>query len=277
MELEILYVCEKEYKPVSENFIQSELHTHDHTEISIILAGESHYVIDGNSYVLKPGQLVFFNPGVSHSVEVAKQNVYRDFHIGFNANLKELGASHRTFEHGFTILNYQHERKKILEICKALTYESAHQKTECKLMIESLIMQLYVLICRLLTVESKCHNEQTLGLNYPDKKKVVNFITHYINENYMHEISLEMFAKDIYLSQVYISKIFKEETGHSPIHYLIEKRLSTAKQLLETETLPIKTISSKVGYEDAYHFSKLFKKYYGYPPSDIRRKQLAKS
>lgn len=273
MKLEILYVCENEYKPVTDIFCQSNTHVHDHIELSIILSGEAHYVINDKSYVMKAGEMVLFNPSVSHSVQILPQVNYRDLHIGLNGTLADFEIDEKTFSDGFVIINYQDEKKKILEICKNLCYETTHCKLESKLMIEALIMQLFILLSRLLTTETNYQTEHTTSLGYPDKKKVVDFITTYINENYMNEISLEMFAKDMYLSQVYISKIFKEETGHSPIHFLIKKRLSTAKRLLETENLPIKIISSKVGYEDAYHFSKLFKKYYGFPPSQIKRKK----
>ena len=271
MELEILYVSENQYKPLTDNLTQSNTHVHDHTEVSIILSGEAHYTINDTPFTLKAGELIVFNPGISHSVEIPPQASFRDLHIGINHVLKDLGATHSAFNDGFALIHFHEEKKKIFEICKELSFEATHCKTESKLMIEALVMQLYVLLLRILTVETNFQTEHTASLGYPDKRKVVDFITNYINENYMNEISLEMFAKDIYLSQVYISKIFKEETGHSPIHYLIKKRLSTAKKMLETENLPIKVISSKVGYEDAYHFSKLFKKYYGYPPSDIKR------
>ena len=76
----------------------------------------------------------------------------------------------------------------------------------------------------------------------------------------------------MYLSPFYISKIFKSEMGESPIHYLIRVRMEKAKALLESgASLSIGEIAEKVGYEDAYHFSKLFKKTYGVSPSKMRK------
>jgi AraC-like DNA-binding protein len=71
---------------------------------------------------------------------------------------------------------------------------------------------------------------------------------------------------------VYISKIFKEETGDSPINYLIKIRLEKASFLLKkNKEISIKEISKLVGYEDAYYFSKLFKKYYDISPVQFKR------
>ena len=75
----------------------------------------------------------------------------------------------------------------------------------------------------------------------------------------------------MYLSPVYISKIFKEKTGDSPINYLIQIRLGKAKEMLEENRGSIRTIAAQVGYDDVYHFSKLFKKYYGVSPLYYRK------
>ena len=84
---------------------------------------------------------------------------------------------------------------------------------------------------------------------------------------------MEQLAHNMYLSPVYISKIFKEETGESPINYLIKIRLEKAKDiLLKDVNSSIKNIANQVGYEDAYHFSKLFKKYYGISPLHYRKR-----
>ena len=105
-----------------------------------------------------------------------------------------------------------------------------------------------------------------------NKSYAVKKIINYLNENYEHKISLDQIAHNMYLSPVYISKIFKEETGESPINYLIKIRLEKARDILEhSEDGSIKNIATEVGYDDVYHFSKLFKKYYGISPQNYRK------
>ncbi len=107
------------------------------------------------------------------------------------------------------------------------------------------------------------------------KSYVVNQIVTYLDTHYSEKISLDRIAQNMYLSPVYISKIFKEETGESPINYLIKIRLEKAKDMLSSPTPnSIKKIANDVGYEDAYHFSKLFKKYYGISPLYYRKRLL---
>lgn len=89
---------------------------------------------------------------------------------------------------------------------------------------------------------------------------------------YAEKISLDQIAENMYLSPFYISKIFKSETGDTPIRHLINIRLERAKEILEKgECNSIQEVAAKAGYEDAYHFSKLFKKKYNVPPSKVKQ------
>ncbi len=103
------------------------------------------------------------------------------------------------------------------------------------------------------------------------KKYVVEQIVSYFEDHYAEKISLDQIAENMYLSPFYISKIFKSETGDTPIRFLIDIRLERAKELLESgEYTSIQEVAAKVGYDDVYHFSKLFKKKYAVPPSKIK-------
>lgn len=100
-----------------------------------------------------------------------------------------------------------------------------------------------------------------------NKKYVIRRIMDYMENHYQEKISLDQIAANMYLSSYYISKLFKSETGDTPINYLISLRMKKARDLLEeTPERPVQEIAAAVGYEDAYHFSKQFKKYYGMPP-----------
>lgn len=76
----------------------------------------------------------------------------------------------------------------------------------------------------------------------------------------------------MYLSPFYISKIFKSETGDPPINYLIKSSIGKSQRTLESGRIgSVQTVAGEaVGYDDAYHFSKLFKKHFGVSPSQIK-------
>ena len=105
-----------------------------------------------------------------------------------------------------------------------------------------------------------------------NKKYVVEQIVSYFEDHYAEKISLDTIAENMYLSPFYISKIFKSETGEAPIRHLINIRLQKALELLQKEGYTnIKEVAAAVGYDDAYHFSKLFKKAYDVTPMEYRK------
>ena len=66
-------------------------------------------------------------------------------------------------------------------------------------------------------------------------------------------------------------ELFKSATGDTPLNWIIRARMQRAGELLETSTLQVKEVDWKVGYEDPFYFSRLFKSVHGVPPSQDRR------
>lgn len=67
-------------------------------------------------------------------------------------------------------------------------------------------------------------------------------------------------------------KLFKKEMHLSPRQYLLMLRMSHASQLLRHSRLSIDTIAGRCGFADRYHFSKAFRKEFGIPPGEYRKK-----
>lgn len=83
-------------------------------------------------------------------------------------------------------------------------------------------------------------------------------------------LQLEMLAKKLNMSVSNLCHLFKQETGVSPIHYAMERRLEKALILLADLHCPIEEIAAKTGFSNRYHFSKAFKAHYGIPPVQMR-------
>lgn len=64
---------------------------------------------------------------------------------------------------------------------------------------------------------------------------------------------------------------FRQATGTSLHDYIIQLRMHRARELLAETDLPIKTISSRLGYRDVYYFSRQFATETGVPPARYRR------
>jgi two-component system response regulator YesN len=92
----------------------------------------------------------------------------------------------------------------------------------------------------------------------------------YIERNLSKELSLEEVADMLGLNASYFSQLFKQMTGETFVHYRIKRRMELAKKLLAAPHHKITDVSYEVGYADHPHFTKTFKKFTGYTPSEYR-------
>ena len=92
-----------------------------------------------------------------------------------------------------------------------------------------------------------------------------------IKENYTTDITLTDLAEKYQVSVSHLSGLVKSELGLPFSEYLASKRIQKAKELLTDETLSIDAIAEKVGYNDYFYFTKVFKKTVGISPSKYRK------
>lgn len=96
-------------------------------------------------------------------------------------------------------------------------------------------------------------------------------IWHVMESNYMFNLPLSEFAKLCQRSISSFKSDFRKYYFTSPGRWLLKKRLTHAKQLLETTGKTISEIAFQSGFENTSHFSRVFKEHYGTPPSDLKR------
>ena len=64
--------------------------------------------------------------------------------------------------------------------------------------------------------------------------------------------------------------LFIAQTGFPPVRYLQRLRLRRARLLLEGTLLSVKEVMALVGYNDASHFSRDFRRQHGASPTEFR-------
>ena len=242
-------------------------HKHNHMEIAYIMSGKSIFNINNVSYEVEEGDIVLINPEEDHyGMPISIKNPSIEFFVGFS-NFKFKNMIENTlFLNEFPIIKTTpSSRKKFLDLINSIIEENTLNQTGKDFMLQSYLTQFIILAIREKQQENTIFSENK-------KSTISKEIQTYFHEHFSEKISLEQIAKNLYLSPFYISKVFKEEIGETPINYLIKVRLENAKDLLlNRQNLSIKEISSIVGYEDAYHFSKSFKKYYGLSPAEYKK------
>lgn len=99
---------------------------------------------------------------------------------------------------------------------------------------------------------------------------IVNQATAYIEEHYAQKLTLQEVADKCYVSQWHLSKLINKYTGNTFYELLNNVRIEKAKALLNDTKLKIGDIVDMVGYSDAAHFSRVFKRIVGVSANEYR-------
>lgn len=266
----VLFTCKS-----NKTYTEPAQHEHEHLEIIFVLSGAGQYEINDRTIDIKEGDLLVLNPGDKHRFILVEDDILPPtiFVIGCtDFKLKNYPVNYIPI---LTTPNIIHTtgdlQQKFYKICVSMAFEQEEWNVGQYHMLKSYLIQMlmYIIRTQSKSVAAPIHAYAIESIN---KKHIVEQIIGYFEEHYNEKISLDHVAENVYLSTFYISKIFKNETGEAPIHHLIRIRLEKAKELFDSNPdYSIQEVAHLVGYDDAYHFSRLFKKTYGITPTTYKK------
>ncbi len=92
----------------------------------------------------------------------------------------------------------------------------------------------------------------------------------FLHNNMGSQLTLDDMVKHSQLSKSHLIRLFKDQTGHSPMDYFIRLKMQHACMLLAFQELTIGQIGMDLGYKDPYYFSRAFRKIIGMSPTEYR-------
>jgi len=92
-----------------------------------------------------------------------------------------------------------------------------------------------------------------------------------MESNIFSAINLSAISDKLGISTSRLNEIFKTYTSMTPYQYYIHIKIHRAESFLEQEELSVKEVAYKMGFDDQYYFSRLFKNKTGISPSDWKK------
>ncbi|MCX7709234.1 MAG: response regulator [Clostridia bacterium] len=105
---------------------------------------------------------------------------------------------------------------------------------------------------------------------------IINKSVEFVKQNYHKNIALADAAEYVEISKSYLSLLFKQETGINFTAFLTNYRVEMAKKLLISSNHKIYEIAEKVGFENPYYFSKVFRDIAGMTCKDYKKNYYLK-
>jgi AraC-like DNA-binding protein len=234
-----------------------------------ITKGTGEVIINGYKYDISPGKLIVFTPGMLYDKKSSPSNPLEFYFIRFSYagayEKKEQWHFKQPQEISFP-LEGVYPIKNSSGV--ALLFDEIH--TLSKRRGSTIAFRRKILFQELLLTLIQDFHAQSIS---KDSRQVIEETIDFIGHHYHHAITLTDLAKMAGLSNSHYSRLFKKNTGYSPIEYLTHLRIDRAKELLAHSDIRVKEVSQNVGYEDELYFSRLFKKIVGVSPSQFSDEQ----
>jgi len=105
----------------------------------------------------------------------------------------------------------------------------------------------------------------------PDSRQKISRTLAYMKLHLDQPLQLDTLAALANLSRSRYAALFKEQTGFAPIDYFNRLRMHRACQWLDTTDWSVKSIASRLGYDDPLYFSRVFRSVTERSPVEYRR------
>jgi AraC family transcriptional regulator len=102
-------------------------------------------------------------------------------------------------------------------------------------------------------------------------------VTEFIDDNLTRALPLSELSAEAHMSQYHFARLFKESTGLPPHRFVVRRRIERACTLLLDGQLSIDAIARAVGFRTRSHFSMVFHRQTGSPPTVYRTFAAQKS
>ena len=230
-----------------------------------VISGKGSVTLNGKTYELQKGSLFVLSPHSNAVYAPQKEDPWSYIWIEFS------GPAVKTALEGTSYSNenfvFGDDEKGSLRSLFMEMIEEDNVSTEFS---ESWLLCSYLL--KIFAFLNKNHpKEERLFLSKKEEtiKRIEEYLTLHCNDG---DLSLGEVAEKFGFSQSYLTRLFKAQTGITPMQFVDELRMKKAIELLSRHSLTIDQISEAVGYKNQFYFTKRFKMYYGVPPSKYKKK-----
>ncbi len=162
------------------------------------------------------------------------------------------------------------EKKEINQLAERIVIEEAENRYAKDLMVHTLTVELMIILSRAIRGEW----EENLRVKNGKAKELVAIAKQYMDENFDQGITVSEAASYVFLSQGYFTRAFRDDTGISPMNYLMKKRIEKACKLLQNNEIKVSAISLQSGFSSPQRFNVAFRKQMGMTPMEYRKKYL---
>jgi AraC-like DNA-binding protein len=245
-----------------------------------ILDGKFDWVINGEHYILYPGDLAMILPGQELFAEKGYLDIGSLYWLNLSIQVQNTGNKSSIGKWSSISSSEFNSIKKILfsnsprvisrlpdagTIFSTLRNEIFSQEIGYVTRVNQLLDELLILTTRKLSQQI---NSQR------DFPQTFLKLEESLRKDLSHPWTVDEMAALVGLGTTAFSDKVRSFTGFSPMSYLINIRISEAIRLLKKREAQVTSIALDTGFYSSQHFATTFKKLTGYTPSEFRKNNI---
>ena len=247
-----------------------------------IIDGSAEFVVDGETVIVRKGQVSYRPEGCWLSCK-ALEDTFAFYSIRFTTSVFYEGANFLREYYNFPLVMDVGEgiEPYFSDIYKWVRTDKKSKSFHVRGALDTLIASL---IDILNSDEPDDVKAEINGLEYnleQIRKRVkkstvqtdprIQTVIDYIMLNPTEEYTSDKLSGMAEVAETTFRRLFKEATGKTATEFIRQVRLTTAARLLLVSNDPVNCIAHDVGFEDANHFTRVFKQAFGMTPGRYRK------
>ncbi|WP_219892039.1 helix-turn-helix domain-containing protein [Chamaesiphon polymorphus] len=259
--------------------IKSPLFRANYYSILIIRQGHGRYIIDSQSYPTQDGTIYFTNPGHIKGFEIYELSY--GYVITFSESfLKQYVHENILDEFPFLIAEVappSYPDREIFQIFDDLgsqllqeyLADSAYKFKVIGSLTVVLLLKIKERFWQAYDPLTEIPTSSAIALTF--KRNLENHFRDFLAGKCDRLFQVQDYAQAQYLHPSYFSTVIKRKTGKSANTWIAEKTITEAQSLLVRSSESIQEIAFRLGFKDAAHFSRFFKKHTELSPLGFRQ------
>lgn len=235
-------------------------HCHSRYEVLFVLEGSIKLNVEGAHILLEKNAGIVIEP-LKYHVVTGNNTAYHRLVISFEQDFIPLQIRQRFLEN--IRQNYVFFSEKLAELFRKYSVVLERKNSVYAPLLDAILTEaIYSL-----ALDERIHAENPDSRRTEKLKQIISII----DENLDKEILLEDIAARMYMSESAVCHLFKEEMNISLKQYILQKKMTYAKSLLNRGVSP-GDAAVACGYKNYASFYKMFLKITGKSPAKVRPK-----